>query len=253
MSCGSRCRETSFLNLAKRICSSCSVRTSKTWIDCWQMSLVEAHCWDKTLDEILIERNWPGVPTIPTDRQGSQAEFPWARDFAESWAIARSTCSKYPIEGSEYPPFRDHHAINSSEIISRNDYSNFAQSSQKQFFRIILAQWQNGYCTNQFLEACHKNSKKSESNNKNAQSPWKQFPKSYFTQSIVTISRNPLKDNSSILFCGARNVFWMEGKCSQGSCNHSNLYTHHELPGDIDESAAAERGCGGGLRLPACT
>ena len=54
-----------------------------------------------------------------------------------------------------------------------------------------------------------KNSKTAESNTKNVQSHRKQFPKSYFTQSIVTISRNPWENDSSIIFFRARNVFWM--------------------------------------------
>ena len=67
--------------------------------------------------------------------------------------------------------------------------------------------WRNdikGHCANRFLEACYKNSKKAESNNKIAQSPQKQFPKSYFTQSIATISRNPSENNSSIIFSRAQ-------------------------------------------------
>ena len=35
------------------------------------------------------------------------------------------------MRASLYPPFRNYYAINSSEIISRNDYANFAQPSQK--------------------------------------------------------------------------------------------------------------------------
>ena len=54
------------------------------------------------------------------------------------------------------------------------------------------------------MEACYKNSKKAESNDKIAQSPRKQFPKSYFAQSIVTISRNPSENNSSIIFSRAQ-------------------------------------------------
>ena len=35
------------------------------------------------------------------------------------------------ILSRQYPPFRKYYAINPSEIISRNDYANFVQSSQK--------------------------------------------------------------------------------------------------------------------------
>ena len=52
------------------------------------------------------------------------------------------------------------------------------------------------------------NSKKSESNNKNAQPPWKHFPKSYFTQSIVTISRNPSENDSLFFFARAMFSEW---------------------------------------------
>ena len=97
-----------------------------------------------------------------------------------------------------YPPFRNYYAINPSEIISRNDYANFAQSSQKEFLGNILAQWQTGHCANLLLEACYKNSKKAESNNKIAQSPRKQFPKSYFAQSIATISRSPSENERQV-------------------------------------------------------
>ena len=49
-------------------------------------------------------------------------------------------------------------------------------------------------------ESCYRNSKKAESKNKIAQSPRKQLPKSYFTQSLATISPNPLENHSSIIF-----------------------------------------------------
>ena len=103
-----------------------------------------------------------------------------------------------------YPSFRNSYAINSSENIPRNDYANFVQSSQKWFFRDILAQGQNGHCANLLLEACYKNSKKAESNNKIAQSARKQFPKSYFAQSIATILHNPSENDSSIIFSRAQ-------------------------------------------------
>ena len=37
----------------------------------------------------------------------------------------------WKIKGALYPPFRNHYAINPSEIISRNDYANFVHSSLK--------------------------------------------------------------------------------------------------------------------------
>ena len=101
-----------------------------------------------------------------------------------------------------YPPSRKYFAIIPSKTIS--DYLNFAQSNQKQFFSNVLAQCINGRCANRFLEACYKNRKKAESNNKIAQSPRKQFPKSYFTQSIATILRNPSEKSSSIIVSRAQ-------------------------------------------------
>ena len=53
----------------------------------------------------------------------------------KSPSVFGTTC----MPGPAYPPFRNYFAINPSEIISRNDYANFAQSSQKSFFRNILA------------------------------------------------------------------------------------------------------------------
>ena len=117
----------------------------------------------------------------------------------------------HPFSHIFFVKLRNYYAINPSKIIWRNDHANFAQSSQKQFFRYILVQWQNGHCANRFREACYKNSMKATSNNKIAQSPRKEFPKSYFTQWIATISRNPSENNSSIICFRARNVFWMEG------------------------------------------
>ena len=58
-------------------------------------------------------------------------------------------------------------------------------------------------------------SKTAESNNKIVQSPRKQFPKSYFTQSFATISRNPSENNSSRIFF-ARAMFseWRVSPCN---------------------------------------
>ena len=72
------------------------------------------------------------------------------------------------------------------EFISRNDYASFAQSSVKWFVRSMLVQWQNGHCANWFLQACYKNSKKAESNNKITQSA----RKNSFSR---VISRNRLR------------------------------------------------------------
>ena len=74
---------------------------------------------------------------------------------------------------------------NSSEIFWRNDKMAIAQ----------IYFWK--HATKTIIN------KKAESNNKIAQSTRKQFPKSYFAQSIATISRNPSENNFSIIFSRA--------------------------------------------------
>ena len=92
----------------------------------------------------------------------------------------------------------------------------------------------------------HKNSKKAESNTKIAQSPRKQFPKDYFTQSIVTFSRNPGENNFSIIFsraqCFLNGGYLMATMVLRGSlesrghmheterCYGTNLRTRLRLP-----------------------
>ena len=48
----------------------------------------------------------------------------------------------------------------------------------------MLVQWQNGHCANRPPEACYKNGKKAESNNKIVQPPRQQSLTSYFAQSL---------------------------------------------------------------------
>ena len=114
------------------------------------------------------------------------------------------TCSCNP-----YPPFRNYYAIDSSTMTSRTDYASFAQSSLKKFFQNSLAQWQSGHCADRFLEACYNNSKKAENNNKITQSARKGVPKSYFTQSIATISRNPLENDPAIFARAMFSEWWV--------------------------------------------
>ena len=136
----------------------------------------------------------PGVlksPKSSTQRGAEKAHKTLAHKTL-SGTGQRYLCSLGSVD-STYLPLRNYYAINSLIIISRNDYARFAQSSQKEFFRNRLAQWQNGHCANRFLEACYRNSKRADSNKIIAQLPKKNSPRVFLRNRLRRFRAIPWK------------------------------------------------------------